>query len=174
MNGRFKIFILLLVAPLFLVSCGSQAPQDEWKPKRAKVKRPDAANARLAGEKAAKIKAMEKEMISKGPEGNPFLSDIIIRKAAESDEQLKGPLECCAISLFRLLAVVVGSDSSYALVQAPDGKRYIVRKDDRIGTRGGKVIKIDGTGLIIRENNYSVSGKVVSASDTVLMLPVSK
>ncbi len=171
MNSWPKILIALLV-PMFLVSCGSKAPEEEWKPVRAKVAvkpqvDPDAAEK-------AKIKDMEKEMMATGPENNPFLSHIMVRKGVEKEEDLKGPLECCAISLFRLLAVVVGSDSSYALLQAPDSKRYIIRKGDLIGTRGGKVIRIDSTGLTIRENRYNNTGKVISSSNTALMLPVSE
>ena len=171
MNSWPKILIALLVLPLFLVSCGSKAPEEEWKPKRAKVATTPKAN--LASIKKAKIRSMEKKMMVRGPENNPFLSHIIVRKGVETEEQLKGPLECCAISLFRLLAVVVGSESSYALLQAPDSKRYIVRKGDLIGTRGGKVVRIDKMGLTIRENSYNTSGKVISSSDTALMLPIS-
>ncbi|MBE9529512.1 MAG: pilus assembly protein PilP [Proteobacteria bacterium] len=171
MNSWPKILIVLLVLPMFLVSCGSKAPEEEWKPKRAKVK--VAPKVNLAKEKKAKIKSMEREMMAKGPENNPFLSHIIVRKGVETEEELRGPLECCAISLFRLLAVVVGSESSYALLQAPDSKRYIVRKGDMVGTRGGKVIRIDNMGLTVRENSYNSSGKVVSSSDTALMLPIS-
>lgn len=169
MNSWPKIFIVLLVVPLFLAAC-SKAPEEVWKPKRAKA--PAAAEASADTAKSAEIKAMEKEMIATGPEGNPFLSHIIVRKGVEKDEQLKGPLECCAISLFRLLAVVVGSESSYALLQAPDSKRYIVRKGDRVGTMGGKIIRINTAGLTIREKIYNDVGKVVSSSDTALMLPV--
>jgi Tfp pilus assembly protein PilP len=172
MNSWPKILIALLVLPMFLVSCGSKAPEEEWKPVRAKVvAKPKVDPA--AAEKA-KIKEMEKEMMATGPENNPFLSHIIVRKSVEEEEDLKGPLECCAISLFRLLAVVVGSESSYALLQAPDSKRYIVRKGDLVGTRGGKVIRIDSTGLTVRENRYNDSGKVISSSNTALMLPVSE
>jgi Tfp pilus assembly protein PilP len=173
MNSWPKILIALLVLPLFLISCGSDAPDEEWKPKRAKVK-VATPKVDLAKAKKAKLKKLEAEMIVSGPENNPFLSHIIIRKGVETEAELKGPLECCAISLFRLVAVVVGSESSYALLKAPDDKRYIVRKGDLIGTRGGKVVRIDKMGLTVREHSYNNSGKVISSSDTALMLPITE
>ena len=174
MKSWSKILIALLVMPLLLVSCGSQALDDNWKPVRAKVTKSESAvESGLIAEKTPEEKALEKQMIAEGPESNPFLSHIIVRNSVATGEKLRGPLECCALSLFRLMAIVTGADTSYALVKAPDSKRYIIRKGDKIGTMGGIVVKIAKSTLTVRANTYNDAGTVIESSDTLLMLPVT-
>src|SRR3972149_5736077 len=104
---------------------------------------------------------------------NPFQSHIILMKAVPgASQKVKGPLECCEISSFKVLAAVVGvSDSEgFALIQAPDGKRYVVRRGDVLGARDGKVIKIHSKGMLIREHTRDEDGKIKSTEDIELKL----
>ncbi|MFQ5353674.1 MAG: pilus assembly protein PilP [Thermodesulfobacteriota bacterium] len=98
------------------------------------------------------------------------MSYIIIRKAKEKVERVKGPLECCSLDLFRVMAVVLSGDSSYALVNAPDGKRYIVRRGDLMGLAGGRIIKIDSDGLKVRVYKRDDDGRAVSFNDEALKI----
>jgi Tfp pilus assembly protein PilP len=69
------------------------------------------------------------------------------------------------------MAAVVSKDKSYALILAPDTKRYIVKKGDAIGTREGKITKIDISGITVREVERDARGEILSTPETELRLP---
>ncbi len=168
MNMRLiKGALLLLILPLFLMSCGSKEP--EWKPKRAHPRVQPAAVA--AQTTAADTKG---KMVSGKIHRNPFLSYLLISKSKRKASKIRGPLECCDISLFGVVAVVVSEDKSFALIQAPDNKRYIVRRGDLVGDRGGRVVRVDPKGLSVREYRRDDRGKVLSSEDTRLDLPLKE
>jgi len=159
-----------IIALTFFVSCNKaeEAPQ-------APVKKP----AKAAASQAAAPESLEMTAgLAGSVEGaksmrNPFQSHIVLAKAAPGAAQkAKGPLECCEISMFKVLAAVVGvSDSEgFALVQAPDGKRYVVRRGDIMGAREGRVTRINDKGLVIREVTRDEDGKVKSTEDIELKL----
>jgi len=164
MTRRYlKIFFVALL-PLLLVACGSE-DSETFVPRRAHPKQ--------AGKKAAEElpPRLEYKKISlEKPRRNPFLSYIIVKKSREKKTRIKGPLECCSLELFRVTAVVLSGDSSYALVQSPDGKRYIVRRGDLMGQRGGRIIKIDSSGIKVREYIRDDDGRVVSFKDRPLKI----
>ena len=83
-------------------------------------------------------------------------------------------MECCELNLFRLVAVVLSPESSYALVESPDKKRYIVRRGDLIGAMAGKITRINAKSITVREYDRDVTGKVISTNDEELRLPISK
>ncbi|MBI2401031.1 MAG: pilus assembly protein PilP [Deltaproteobacteria bacterium] len=104
---------------------------------------------------------------------NPFQSHIILMKAVPgAPQKIRGPLECCELGMFKVVAAVVGvSDAEgFALIQAPDGKRYVVRRGDVLGAREGKVMKIHSKGLLIREHTRDEEGKIKSTEDIELRL----
>jgi len=104
---------------------------------------------------------------------NPFQSHIVLMKAAPGTaHKVRGPLECCEISAFKVMAAVVGVTDSegFALVQAPDGKRYVVRRGDVMGVNEGRVSKISAKGIVIREHMKDEDGKIKSTEDIELRL----
>ncbi|GMR04178.1 MAG: hypothetical protein BMS9Abin23_0067 [Thermodesulfobacteriota bacterium] len=161
-----KSLIILIILPLFLVACGSKEP--EWKPKRAP--RPSAASPDKAQETNADTGAGKKITDSKISR-NPFLSYLLLTKERRKVAKIRGPLECCDLNLFNVVAVVVSEDNAFVLIQAPDNKRYIVRRGDLIGNRGGRIIKIDPEGITVREYVRDDKGKVLSSKDAKLKLP---
>jgi len=162
MAFRYIKILLLILLPLAVIACGS-GETEKFVPKRAhpKVVAPKPAADEYANIDQRKI-SLEK------PARNPFLSYIIVRKGREKVKRIKGPLECCDLDLFRVMAVVLSGDSSYALVNAPDGKRYIVRRGDLMGQKGGRIIKIDSNGLKVREYVRDDEGRVLSFKDRPL------
>lgn len=80
---------------------------------------------------------------------DPFAPLIVKR-----EERRKGvsPLESYDIEELKLTGVAWDSKGRMALIQAPDGRFYIVRENDRIGFSGGRVIKILKEAVEIKEN----------------------
>lgn len=80
---------------------------------------------------------------------DPFAPLIVKR-----EERVKGvsPLESYDVEELRLTGVARDRGGSMALIQAPDGRFYIVRENDRIGFSGGRITKILKDTVEIKEN----------------------
>jgi type IV pilus assembly protein PilP len=165
MVKRLHIFFLVAFLPFLLISCGSQEEQAV-----VPVKRPKPAAAAPVAQAEAQVELHELTPASK--ERNPFVSHIMLLKGARTAKKIKGPLECCEVDQFKLLAVIVAPTNSSALLQAPDGKRYIVKNGDVLGSREGRIIRIRSGSLTVRERMLDEAGKVVSTADVELALPV--
>ncbi len=163
-RGYVKILLFIIMLPLFIVACGSEETET-FVPRRA---HPRIAEKKAPDEGLAPVE--HKKISADKPRRNPFLSYIIVRKGREKAKRIKGPLECCALELFRVTAVVLSGESSYALINAPDGKRYIVRRGDLIGQNSGRIVKIDSGGLKVREYQRDDDGRVVSFKDRSLKI----
>lgn len=164
MTRRYIKILFLIIVPLVLVACGSD-DSETFVPKRAHPK--------VAAKPAVVADGLSVEHQKVGferPRRNPFLSYIIVRKGKEKVKRVKGPLECCDLNLFRIVAVVLSGDSSYALVHAPDGKRYIVRRGDLMGLVGGRIIKINSNGIKVREYIRDENGRAISTNDRALTI----
>lgn len=163
------------LVPFFLVSCKKEPEKQPEPLKRAApaVKAP-ASQAQTQAQDAEVKK--EEEPAVEVKQRNPFQSHFMAAKPAEAvAKRPKRPLECCEAASFRLLAVMAGFDFPAALVQAPDGKRYIIKKGDIIGPREGKVVKITDRSVIVRELITSTDEEAkVTATDTEIKLPAEK
>lgn len=162
-----RIFTTIMALAL-LVSCNKAE-----EPEQLTVKKPAKAVQHKPTPEAADLTAGISGSVEGAKFRNPFQSHIVLMKSTPGAAQkIKGPLECCEVTVFKVLAAVVGlSDSEgFALIQAPDGKRYIIRRGDVLGARDGKVIKIHSKGLIIREHARDEDGKIKSSEDIELKL----
>lgn len=83
------------------------------------------------------------------------------------------PLQKYEIEHLRLVAVMWGADGAYAMVEAPDGKGFSIRKGDLIGNRNGKVRKIDKDKVVVEEL-FTVAGGEATISEFVMKMPLSK
>lgn len=169
MINRIKIFFAIALIPAVLVSCkkeAAQAPQAKPVAKAQTAQSPQSALAVAppVGEALKDGSAIDARS------RNPFQSHIILMRGVEGAKKVKGPLECCEIALFKVVAIVAGTDNPAALIQAPDNKRYIVRKGDLIGSRDGHVIGVDDNGVNVREIIRDDKGNVKSSVDTVMMI----
>jgi type IV pilus assembly protein PilP len=171
MIRRPAIYIVVLILlPVFLTSCGGEEPQEPAI--QIKEAQPPAKPTDKAKEEE-KPAAPDPAPFTKKEMRNPFQTFIVTRVPTGS-KRIKGPLECCEIGLFRVLAVVTGIDEPRALVLAPDGKRYSIKKGDLMGTREGKVIAIEGKSIIVKELIRDGEGKVVSTENVEIGLPEEK
>jgi Tfp pilus assembly protein PilP len=164
--NKFKTAALIILLPAMLISCGEK-PQEKSAPIKKIEPKPQALAT--AGEKidvSAQI-----ELTVKAKKRNPFANYVVSIKGPEKPK-VKGPLECCDIPVFKLLAVVISPDKTFALLQSPDNKRYIVRKGDVIGTRDGKIVKFSQRSITIKELVPEEPGRPATAIETELKLPL--
>lgn len=167
MTRTLKIAIAVIALPFLAASCNKADDAAEERIARPAVKK----------ESVKAAEAVEKPVYKESGETpdlrNPFQSHLIVARGGDSPVKVKGPLECCEVSSFKLLAVVVGSSDpeGYALIQAPDTKRYVIRKGDALGTREGRVVKFTSKAVIVREVSRDDEGKVRSSEEIELSLP---
>lgn len=166
MVKRLHIFFLAALMPFLLTSCGGKEEAPVVPVKKPKL----AAEAPVAGLAETQMELHELTAASK--DRNPFVSHIMLLRDSKTVKKIKGPLECCDVSQFKLLAVVVVPDKSSALLQAPDGKRYIVRNGDLLGSKEGRIVKIASRSLTVREHTRDEAGKIIASADVELALPV--
>lgn len=171
MNRRLTAIAALAAAGTILAACGKTE-----EPVQPPIKKPAQAlqqQAAPAIDMAAGLSSsVEGERLR-----NPFQSHIVLMKASPAAQhKIRGPLECCELSMFRVMAAVVGVTDSegFALIQAPDGKRYVVRRGDVLGARDGKVFRIHSTGIVVREHTRDEDGKIKSSEDIELRMPEKK
>lgn len=171
MEIRHKMITAALLMPLLLASCGKEDVKQAEPSKQAA----HAGKAQAAAGQSIETSA-SLHVTAEHPARNPFQSHIVLMKGAEAavKKVVKGPLECCELSLFRLMAVVSSAENSFALVLSPDSKRYVVRRGDKIGSNEGKVVKIGDNKVIVREPNKDEKGNILSTTDTEMTLPTEK
>lgn len=169
MNIGLKKGLLIFLIPLAVAACSKK---DE--PARPPVRKaqPAKAAAKAPAEVKKEVKVVVEELSAKYR--NPFQSHIILMRGEESIKKIRGPLECCDFDQFKVVAVVTGKDSGFALVEGPDQKRYVVKRGDAMGPRDGKVVDVTIDGLVVREYKRDDTGKIVSSQDIEVKLPEKK
>jgi len=70
------------------------------------------------------------------------------------------PLQRFASDEFRLTGIVWTADKKIAIVETPEGKRYILRRGTHVGIRGGRVVKILPDSVVVLEKIKDSSGNI--------------
>ncbi|MBI5233283.1 MAG: pilus assembly protein PilP [Deltaproteobacteria bacterium] len=156
---RTIFFILFLM--FLIVSCGEKPSEDAEKSVSAPKKALSVAQA------APQLEEEKERAPTPLLKRNPFRSFIVEKPP---DDRIKGPLECCELNMFRLGAIITGVGEPRALILAPDGKRYIIRKGDIIGTKDGKVSEIGRDGIVVDEYERDFYGKPSAVSKVEIKL----
>ena len=106
------------------------------------------------------------------PEGKPdpfkpFIEIVEEDKKTQKTEKHKGgvtlplpPLQRFSTEEFRLTGIVLTGTKRFAMVETPEGKRYVLRRNTRIGTNGGRVIKILSDSVVVLEKRKDFEGNI--------------
>jgi type IV pilus assembly protein PilP len=96
---------------------------------------------------------------------DPFVP-IIGKKVAAFSEN---PLESFDLPQFKLKGLIVGLGEPKAVVVAPDGKSYILRKGMRIGKSNGVIREINRERILVEESYQDLSGKTHTNMQEILV-----
>lgn len=77
------------------------------------------------------------------------------------EEREKTPLERYDLSQMQLTAIIWGISEPRALVKAPDGQDYIVKRDMRMGRNNGRIARITKDGVTVAEEYRDPLGKLI-------------
>ncbi|APG28923.1 hypothetical protein A7E78_14470 [Syntrophotalea acetylenivorans] len=150
---------LLLIACLSLAGCGEEAPQKKL-PEAKKVMAKVAAKKQSLQQKPAKPEKVESKYVY-APAGrrDPFLALVKIRKAFTENGKPLTPLQKFDLGQFRLIGVIIGRNEPMAMVMAPGGKAYVLKRGIKIGTNAGQVTDIREDAVVVEERFYNFAGE---------------
>jgi type IV pilus assembly protein PilP len=89
---------------------------------------------------------------------DPFEALLEVRKPLGNGGEAETPLQKHDLGQFRLAGIIVGKDEPMAMVLAPGGKSYILKKGVKIGKNDGLVVGIEKDGVLVEERFYDFSG----------------
>ena len=89
---------------------------------------------------------------------DPFLPLLAFKGKASLGREFENPLEAYDLFQFQLKGVIVGFGEPKAIVVAPDGKSYILRKGLRIGKSSGIIREISRERVLVEERYQDVTG----------------
>lgn len=93
---------------------------------------------------------------------DPFQPLVLVSRPIDQGEQgLITPLQQFDTQQFKLVAIIIGYGEPMAMLSAPDGKNYILRKGTRVGKNGGKVIRISIDAVQIEEIYKDLTDKLL-------------
>lgn len=173
------LIIVSFVFALFLSGCTKESAQ---KPaaqpeKKAQPAAPAAAPQKVPKEAAQPAPEEKKSDIefyayeSKGRR-DPFVSIIEASKKDRETEKKKRalkPYESYDVMDIRVIALARDHNKYYAMIQLPDKKYFTVREGMTLGLYGGKVVRIDAEGVVVREHIKDYRGEI-QPRDTILKL----
>lgn len=171
MIKALTLIVVILMMTAFL-GCGkTETPKPAVQAQ--KVEKKEIAEAPAPAAKPAE-KKVEIETYVYEPKGrrDPFLSIIeAIKKEKEAERKKKGlkPTEIFDIADLKLIAIARDKGSYYAMVQFPDNKYFTIKEGVTLGIYGGKVLKIDDNGILVREFIKNYKGET-EPKDTILKL----
>jgi len=125
----------------------SAAPQGEHKPLE------DKAAAKAAAPAFAYRAAGRRDPF------RSYLLDAMARRQAERSQRQLEETESYELSQYHLTAVLTGTSQPKAMIEDPTGKAFVVRIGSRVGRAGGRVSRIDSTGIVVLEENLSPQGQ---------------
>ena len=171
--SQFSCFLLLTACCLLLtVFTGCQQGTPPQPPaQQAKKEAPKPVAATPAVEIKEEIKKEETAITAK--QRNPFKSFIVKVTEKPAVAVPKTPLQRYELEQLKLVAIIWGVNSSIAMVEAPDGKGYSIRKGDLIGNRNGKVRRIEKDRVVVEERFAEASGEVTT-NEFLIKLPLPK
>lgn len=163
MTRRWTALALVLLA----AACGESAP-----PPRRPTAPPPAAAAPAAPSASAAPAAEAEVAYSSVGKRDPFKSFVTDLQAAGGPvvTRCSTPLGRFELDQFRLVAVITGLADPFAMVEAPNGVGYTLRKGACIGKNGGIVTTIRTGEVVVTEWAVRADG-AREKTETTLRLP---
>ena len=173
-DARFFLASCLLpIISCFLLLTGcqqdSQSPQPAAQQAAKESLKPATTPSPAVETKEGKKEEVASSDIKKRNPFKPFLTDLKEKKAVVPTT----PLQKYELDQLKLVAVVWGINGSVAMVEAPDGKGYSVKRGDLIGRRGGRVKRIEKNMVVVEEKFTEATGEGISNEFTI-KLPLPK
>ena len=157
-----------------LVACGEKAQVTPAIPAKSQPKKTETAKA--VTEKVETTGTAEappsKYVYVTENRRDPFVPFLLLKRPVDSEADLSAqtPLQQYETLQYKLSAIIVGYNQPMAMVIAPNGKSYVVRKGMKIGKNSGTVVQINKEGFLVEEK-YRDFTDVVRTNILEIKLP---
>ena len=152
----------MIALALLVAGCGQEAPPAP--PKKTGGKKVEAPMPKADAKPVPTEKQLEESqpVFSYDPSErrDPFVPLIETKKPVITSDEPLTPLQQVELSQMRLVGVITGKGEPMAMVSAPGGKSYILKKGVKVGRNNGVVIGVDAEGVSVREKYYDFVGEV--------------
>ena len=109
---------------------------------------------------------------------NPFKSPFFVqpkKSVGKSESKIpSSPIVKFALSELKLVGIVWGSLGRVAVVEAPDGKCYSIKKGDEIGKLRGKVKKVGQDDIVVQNLVTDYAGRTKKQEITIKLYKEEK
>jgi type IV pilus assembly protein PilP len=159
------LFLLPTIMVVFFISgCSEEGSAPAPASKKKKVEKIEVSmpkTGNLTGGSAV-IKEEAAPVYSYDPAGrrDPFEVLVELRKPVIVVDEPLTPLQQVDLGQLRLIGLIVGKGVPMAMVSAPGGKSYILKKGVKVGRNNGVVIGVDPEGVSVQEKYYDFAGDV--------------
>lgn len=157
-RNRLALLCVTFGALLLLLSgCAEEAP-----PPASPAPKKVAAPAPAPVSAVVEVAEPSPPKYSYDPSGrrDPFTPLTIVMKPVMQQTDPLTPLQTYDLGQLRLIGVIVGKGLPTAMVTAPDGKSYILKKGTRVGKNDGVVIGIKPDTVLVEERYFDFSGVI--------------
>jgi type IV pilus assembly protein PilP len=151
---RYDMLIAAMLALMLLAGCNSDQPAPTAPPPPTAVAKPPVQAVAPPAQEATQPAEELKYVYDAQGRRDPFVPITGKRVASFSDN----PLESFDLLQFQLKGLIIGMGEPKAVVIAPDGKSYILKKGLRIGKSKGVIRDINRERILVEERYQDLSG----------------
>ena len=159
MKRYAMLSVMLLVLAGGLAGCGTDEPAKPAQPASSAAAQPPAVKV-SPPKNPFEAGAVKESPFVYQVEGrrDPFMPLLAFKGKASSGREFENPLEAYDLVQYQLKGVIIGFGEPKALILAPDGRSYILRKGLRIGKNSGVIREITRERIVVEERYLDVSG----------------
>lgn len=164
------LFVSWAIIPLLLCGCGDKNPVSQKKttPARQKVASPSApAKTKKVVETSVEKPAEKEFSYASVGRRDPFQALTTVQRPVLATLAASTPLQKFSLDQLQVIGVIWGKGEPTAMVTAPDGKSYILKKGIQAGKNNGTVIDINEEAIIVEEKFYDFSGDVKLSTQNI-------
>jgi type IV pilus assembly protein PilP len=165
---RLHLILVALAALSLLYGCGEEtpAPSPPSPPQKVAAPPPVQPAPAPAAETAAEA-AAPRYVYDPAERRDPFEPLTLVRKPLAAQDAPLTPLQRFDLGQLRLIGVIVGKGEPRAMVVAPDGKSYILKKGVKVGRNDGKIVDITAEAILVEERYYDFSGEIRKSTQEI-------
>lgn len=154
-----QVILVVATVVLLLAGCGEETSSPPL-PATQKVMAPPVPAA--TPESTAEIVGVVTPAYIYNPSGrrDPFEALTNVKQPVAQQVAALTPLEKVELAQLRLIGIITGKGEPRAMVVAPDGKSYILRKGIKVGRNEGTVVGITPEAVSVEERYYDFSGEI--------------
>jgi type IV pilus assembly protein PilP len=163
---RLQLIIVAFAALFLLFGCGEEAPAPPpAEPQKIAAPPPRDVAPPSAPETLAP--PPPRYVYDQSGRRDPFEPLTTVKKPIAQQDAPLTPLEKFDLGQLRLIGVIIGMGEPRAMVIAPDGKSYILKKGIKVGKNNGRVVGIKGDAVLVEERYYDFSGEIRKSVESI-------